>query len=107
MQPTLEWMTGPDAWAEFVARHPELGYRPGKWAFHNFLRYFRAALVERDAIRMARRRFWVAHRTRFKCACFDLATGAVPLDGTRALNAAQHFSALGDACSDQADGGPL
>ncbi len=81
MQPNREWATGPDAWAEFVAQHPELGYRPGKWQFHNFLRYFRATLVERDAIRLARRRFWVAHRARFNRACFDLATGASAPNG--------------------------
>lgn len=71
-----DWTTGLQAWAEFVKRHPELGYRPGRWSFHNFLRYYRQSLIERDAIRRAKRRFWVAHRIRFQQACFDLATGA-------------------------------
>ena len=76
MQPQHEWLPGPTAWDHFVARHPELGYRPGKWAFHNFLRYFRQTLIDRDAIRLARRRFWVAHRARFFEVGFDCATGA-------------------------------
>lgn len=72
-----EWMTGPDAWAEFVAMHPELGYRRGRWAFHNFLRHFKQVLVDHDAIRIAKRRFWVAHRQRFTEVCFACATGVV------------------------------
>lgn len=72
------WITGREAWDEFVTRHPELGYRPGKWAFHNFLRYHRNELAKRDAIRLAKRRFWVAHRMRFERASFDLATGGAP-----------------------------
>ncbi len=74
MQLRNEWDTGHQVWAEFVERHPELGYRPGKWAFHNFLRYYRQALVDADAIRLAKRKFWVAHRARFLRAAFDLAT---------------------------------
>lgn len=76
MQPQTEWKTGPDAWAAFVQRHPELGYRPGRWQFHNFLRFHREALLGRDAIRLAKRRFWIAHVERFAVAAFDLATGA-------------------------------
>lgn len=85
MQPNPHWTTGLNAWAEFVAYHPELGYHPGKWQFHNFLRYFRADLVQRDAIRLARKRFWVAHRERFVRGCFDLATGADQGRGEGAL----------------------
>lgn len=70
-----EWSTGPSAWAEFVDRHPELGYRPGRWPFHNFLRYFRHALVRADAIRLAKGRFWIAHRVRFNDAAFACASG--------------------------------
>lgn len=73
-----DWITGRVACGEFVTRHPEPAYRRGKWAFHNFLQYHRNELTERDAIRLAKRRFWVAPRMRFERASFDLATGGAP-----------------------------
>jgi hypothetical protein len=73
---TSEWTTAADAWADFVKHHPELGYRPGRWQFHNFLRNFRQTLRDRDAIRLAKGKHWIAHRARFKAAAFDCATGA-------------------------------
>ena len=76
MQSRTEWMAGPDAWAAFIKLHPELGYRPGKWQFHNFLRFHRQALLDCDAIRLAKRRFWIAHFERFAAAAFDHATNA-------------------------------
>jgi hypothetical protein len=75
MESTSEWMTGPDAWEQFVKQHPELGYRAGQWPFHNFLRLFREALVARDALRKARGRHWIAHKQRFMLAAFDCASG--------------------------------
>lgn len=65
MTTTSHWVTGLDGWAIFSERHPELGYRRGKWQFHNFLRVHRATLVGHDAIRVAKRRFWIAHVERF------------------------------------------
>ena len=70
-----EWQTAPEAWLVFVRRHPELGLKPGKWAFHNFLRFHRSSLVAVDAIRLARKRFWIAHVERFSQAAFECATG--------------------------------
>ncbi len=91
MQPNPDWTTGRQAWDEFVARHPELGYGPGRWPFYNFLRHHRDALRACDAIRLARHRFWVAHRSRFFRAAFDLATGAA---GARAVQLAdERFTA--------------
>lgn len=75
MQSQTEWKVGPSAWADFVDTHPELGYRPGRWQFHNFLRFHREALVACDAIRLAKRRFWIAHNERFPRAAFACATG--------------------------------
>ncbi|WP_284617457.1 hypothetical protein [Aquabacterium humicola] len=75
-----EWTTGLEAWAEFVANHPELGYRRDHWAFHNFLRHFKQALIDHDAIRFAKRRFWVAHRDRFTSVAFACATGVEATD---------------------------
>ena len=69
------WAPGPQAWDAFVQRHPELGYPPGRWAFHNFLRIHRATLIDIDAIRLARNRHWIVHLERFCVAAFDLATG--------------------------------
>jgi hypothetical protein len=77
MQSRNEWKTGRDVWLEFVDRYPELGYRPGKWGFHNFLRYFRRTLEQHDAIRLAKRRFWIAHRRRFFEVGFACATGVL------------------------------
>jgi hypothetical protein len=73
--PRSEWQTGPQAWDEFVRRHPELGLRPGRWAFHNFLRLHRTSLLTADAIRLAQGRHWVAHIERFCDAAFDCSTG--------------------------------
>ena len=72
------WQTGPAAWEIFVLRHPELALKPGQWAFHNFLRAHREALRRADAIRLARRRFWVANVERFCEAGFACATGVDP-----------------------------
>ena len=38
------WTTGPKAWGIIVDQHPELGYKPGRMNFHNFLRLNREAL---------------------------------------------------------------
>ena len=73
--PSSEWITGVRAWDTFTERHPELGLNKGKWAFHNFLRPYREALVQADAIRMVRNRFWLAHQDRFYETAFDCATG--------------------------------
>jgi hypothetical protein len=70
-----EWVTASEAWRLFVHSHPELGYRDGKWQIHNFLRLHRSALVEHDAIRKAKGRFWIAHRSRFLKVAFDACTG--------------------------------
>lgn len=75
---SFDWKTGPEAWAAFVEAHPELGYRPGRWPFHNFLRFHRQALIDHDAIRLAKKRFWVAHEGRFSTVAFDCATGVCP-----------------------------
>ncbi len=71
-----EWRVGQDVWADFIKQHPELGYQPGKWPFHNFLRFHRGPLLEADAIRKAKGRFWIAHADRFSPVAFDCATGA-------------------------------
>lgn len=70
-----EWQTGVRVWDNFTEQRPELGLRKGKWAFHNFLRPYRSALVRADVIRMARNRFWLAHVDRFDEVAFDCATG--------------------------------
>lgn len=70
-----EWKVGPEVWAVFVKNHPELGYRPGRWPFHNFLRFHREALLEHDAIRLAKKRFWIGHVDRFRVVAFACATG--------------------------------
>lgn len=75
MTRNTDWILGADAWEQLVNRHPELGYRPGFWALHNFLRLHRKALIERDAIRKARGRWWIAHVERFPVVAFQCATG--------------------------------
>lgn len=75
MQLAHEWLSGADAWKHFAQQHPELGYSSNRMAFYNFLRYHRDRLVETDAIRRAKRRFWVAHAERFGRVAFDCATG--------------------------------
>lgn len=82
MQDQSDWLVGADAWAAFVRQHPELGYRPGRWPFHNFLRFHRETLIEADAIRLARKRFWIAHRDRFCEVAFECATGGVRAQGS-------------------------
>jgi hypothetical protein len=69
------WLTGPAAWSYFVQQHPELGYKPGRMNLHNFLRYHRRALLDADAIRLAKRKYWIAHRERFCGVAFACATG--------------------------------
>jgi hypothetical protein len=72
--PESDWDTAHHVWALFVRRHPELRYPEGRWGFHNFNRAFRRGLLAADAIRLARNKFWVAHRERFPLVAFDLAT---------------------------------
>ena len=84
MQTCTEWATGLDAWAAFVNKHPELGYRADRWSFHNFLRHFRQPLIDEDAIRVAKRRFWIAHRERFCRIAFACASGVL---GNREVSA--------------------
>ena len=78
MQLHTNWLPGPEAWKQFVDNHPELGYRTGRWSFHNFLRHFRGQLRHADAIRMARGRFWIAQQPKFEEVAFNCATGVVP-----------------------------
>lgn len=78
MQPSSNWIPGVSAWDAFVQHHPELGLRSGKWPFYNFLRFHRRSLLAADAIRFARRRFWIANVERFDEAAFDCATGKLP-----------------------------
>jgi hypothetical protein len=78
MQSPSNWTVGVSAWNAFVQSHPELGLRPGRWPFHNFLRFHRSSLVAADAIRLARKRFWIAHLDRFDVAAFECATGKFP-----------------------------
>ena len=73
-----EWQTGVHVWDTFTDLHPELGLNKGKWAFHNFLRPYRQALVQADAIRLVRNRFWLAHQDRFYESAFECATGRSP-----------------------------
>jgi hypothetical protein len=73
-----QWKVGPDAWADFIRHHPELGYRAGNWQFHNFLRFHRQALVAHDAIRLGKKRFWIVHSARFPLIAFECATGKLP-----------------------------
>jgi hypothetical protein len=75
MTSSHSWTTGHNAWSIFTQTHPELGYRDGRQQFYNFLRRNRAALVDYDALRLAKGRFWVAHKERFCRLAFVLATG--------------------------------
>lgn len=70
------WVLGYSAWEHFTKLHPELGYKPGRMNFHNFLRLYRDHLKQADVIRLAKRQFWVAHEERFCAVAFDCATGA-------------------------------
>ena len=78
-----DWDTAHHVWDAFVARHPELRYPRGRWAFHNFARNFRQRLIDADVIRLARNRFWVADRVRFPAVAFDLATSFSKPEGDR------------------------
>ena len=75
MEASHSWTTGHQAWRTFTHMHPELGYRDGPQQFYNFLRNNRPALLNCDAIRRAKGRFWVAHQDRFCTLAFELATG--------------------------------
>jgi hypothetical protein len=77
MQTQTGWTTGADAWSAFVERHPELGYKSGRMSFHNFLRNTRSQLLDKDAIRLAKNKFWIAHTDRFCSVAFDCATGKI------------------------------
>lgn len=70
-----QWDTAHRVWDRFVTRHPELRYPRGRWGFVNFIRAFRQPLIDADAIRLARNKFWVAHEERFPSMAFALATG--------------------------------
>ena len=70
-----DWILGEHAWDRLTETHPELGYKSGLWPFHNFLRLYRAVLVDADAIRKVRNRHWIAHVDRFLAVAFDCATG--------------------------------
>lgn len=98
MKPTSDWRPCLQEWDAFVKQRPELGYKQGHWALHNFLRHFRQALVEHDAIRFAKRRFWIAHRTRFAEVAFDCATAVIGpfANATRDVDAS-HAAALARA----------
>lgn len=74
-----EWVQIHSAWSKFVDIHPELGYKKGHWPLHNFLRFHRDTLVGSDAIRLAKRRHWIAHVSRFLAVAFDAATGRPPI----------------------------
>ena len=78
MQSQQIWTTGCVAWQEFTQQHPELGYKPGRNNFNNFLRLHRNTLKQADAIRLAKRQFWIAHKDRFCSVAFDCATGVLP-----------------------------
>ena len=74
-----DWIVGPTAWEIFVNKHPELGYKPGRMNFHNFLRHAKKELVNMDAIRMAKHKFWIAHEERFPLGAFEIATSPMPV----------------------------
>jgi hypothetical protein len=72
------WQPGVKAWDRFVVKRPELGFKPGHYSFHNFLRRHRDTLIRADVIRRARNRFWVVHTERLIQVGFDCATGRPP-----------------------------
>lgn len=75
-----DWNTGVAIWNDFTGECQFLSLRPGRWAFHNFLRNHRDAMIQADAIRLAKNRFWIAHRERFMKTAFELLTGQKPVD---------------------------
>lgn len=79
-QTNSQWIVGPQAWADFVIAHPELGYKPGRMNFHNFLRNAKHQLVAADAIRLAKKKFWIAHPSRFAHAAFEISTNSFCLN---------------------------
>lgn len=96
MTPSHEWVTSADAWRSFIKTHPELGYREGKWQFHNFLRFHREHLIAKDAIRKARKRFWVAHLSRFIEAAFECAAAPSTLFAKPVPQIASGLRAMAD-----------
>ena len=71
------WQPITPVWDAFIARHPELGLKAGKWAVVNVLRRdeARLALIEADCIRRATGRHWIAQPERFEETMFALLTG--------------------------------
>ena len=78
MEDRNNWQTANRTWAQFTQQHPELGYKPGRNNFNNFLRLHRNTLKQADAIRLAKRQFWIAHKDRVCSVAFDCATGVLP-----------------------------
>ena len=72
--PYETWLPAVVAWDAFVERHPELNQRPGQYAFYNFTRRMRNALVDADAIRMVGKHY-IAQPERFEQSAFALLTG--------------------------------
>lgn len=82
-EPKREWITAAQAWRRFAAEHPELGYRDDKWQLYNFLRVHKNTLIENDAIRWARGRYWIAEYGRFSRACFEAVAGPMQQPGSK------------------------
>lgn len=77
--PSDQWLIAEQAWRHFAQANPILDLRPSKWAFNNFLRTARPALLKADAIRKAKSKHWIAHLERFPKVAFDILTGAPQL----------------------------
>ena len=75
LAPSHEWASLESVWHDFVSANPVLDMRPDPWALTNFLRSTREKLVDADAIRKAKGRFWIAHVERFPAVAFALITG--------------------------------
>lgn len=71
-----EWGLAVEVWAAFVANHPELALRPGRWQLINFMRRARPALLACDAVRKVNSKHWIAHRDRFFVTAFEVLTCA-------------------------------
>jgi hypothetical protein len=65
----------PGLWVDFVHQNPDVGYRWGKWQFHNFLRFHRDALVASDVSRQAKKHFWIGHVERLPATASAYTTG--------------------------------
>lgn len=76
--PSSQWDRATRTWVLFTERHPELGYSPEFWSMHNFFRRNGESLVNADAIRRAKNRYWIAHTERFIECAFACATGKQP-----------------------------